>query len=113
MVRERRRRQRLLARERRLVRETGFLASHAAVVAAGSAVMFLVVLAVTRDLVVATVAGSPFAVALCLALWALAARLWLAAVRRRLAAHEEARQGGDPDRLTAGAQVVELLAEDA
>jgi hypothetical protein len=83
----------LLAKERRLAQRAESVGTNAAILAIASAVMFLVVLGVTRDLAVAAIAGSPAVVALAFSLWALATWIRLAAVRRWVAAPSDLGDG--------------------
>lgn len=76
----------MLAKERHLAERAESLGTNAAILAIASAVMFLVVLGVTRDVAVAAIAGSPAVVALAFTLWAVATWIRLAAVRRLVAA---------------------------
>lgn len=83
----------LPAKEAHLARRAEFLGTNAAILAIASAVMFLVVLGLTRDIAVAAIAGSATVVALVFTLWALATWVRLAAVRRRVSARPEVGNG--------------------
>jgi hypothetical protein len=87
----------LLGEERYLARRAESLGTSAAVVAVASAVMFLVVLGVTRDLAVSAIAGGAAVVALVFTLWALATWVRLAAVRQAAARGRDG--GGNSDGL--------------
>jgi hypothetical protein len=85
----------LVAKERRLALRADHLGTNALVTALASAAMFVIVLGLTRDLAVAVLAGSPAVIALGFVGWALATRLHLSAVRRRLGAPDDGRGGVD------------------
>jgi hypothetical protein len=85
----------LLGEERYLARRVESLGTRAVIAAIASAVMFLVVFGVTRDLAASAIAGSAVVVALVFASSSLAS--WVRLVRLRRAAARDRDGGGNSD----------------